>query len=534
MTEKEKRKEREHVAERYHRLRFADVRFGSYEQIVAAPEATLRDLLQFYQLPIDDRLVREAVRRVAKRNSLKQGVTRKHADVLFTDEQRAYAHRLSADHNPFYLPVVSALSPKPVGFETDASAVDSDEFDDSVTDHRAVFDECWRANNDAAASARTVQLNTNHTCHHAWENMLLSAPLQSIDSVRALLDKNHEYGNRNGVIRVHMQPTRAVNQTSIPVQAQFKACDDVGSTETWKAELIAHAIDRVLAIRRVPAVVPRTLPANDSLVVQYDDPSLDTTHRHATKHLHDVVNHCQHRHTTMRGSLMGWFHQDLYTEKEFFSLFARLSQRQLGVAGATLPQMFTIDLTNRSNRQALLELSKCLIGLYVCDLPHKLGHNIMTLTPSHQLLHNKTGPLPTTRLNLIAADNDRAHWLSAKSTHRKLSPQDAQPQGFSLPCNRTGHESRFACRVWAERDKLEMRHLHAILRSSCVFPRTVGERVLRVARDRSMEHLTRLYVARQLRRSFRLAHDDDEQRAAVGGALYDLWPFTMKRWRSRV
>lgn len=99
---------------------------------------------------------------------------------------------------------------------------------------------------------------------------------------------------------------------------------------------------------------------------------------------------------------------------------------------------------------------------------------------------------------------------------------------------RTGHESRFACRVWAERDKLEMRHLHAILRSSCVFPRTVGERILRVTRDRSMEHLTRLYVARQLRRSFQLAHDDDEQRAAVGGALYDLWPFTMKRWHSRV
>jgi hypothetical protein len=296
-THSERRQEKKDVAKRLAALQFARVQFGSYEQLVGAPEATLRSLLKFFQLPVDDRLVRDAVRRVAKRASLKQGVTQARANVLFTPAQRAYAHRLSIDHNPFYLPIVSTLSPKPIGIDDYGDEKlawlannddNNNQNDDDSNDAHAVaakanqtFLDCWH---------RSQHLLENVTCHNAWQDLLTTRSLASIDTVRALLTKEHEFGNRNGVIRLRLAGE---------IEAQFKPCDNVGSTESWKAELIAHAVDRVLGLRRVPAVVPRVLHADQRLVQRYNDSSLDTAHRHAAAHLADVQQHCQSHHTNV-------------------------------------------------------------------------------------------------------------------------------------------------------------------------------------------------------------------------------------------
>ena len=220
MTEWDRAHEQKHVGRRLKQLKFSRVQFGTYGKMVASPKDTLRQMIQFFELPYDDELAVRAVHLVGQRKKqLKQGVTKKRVEQLLSLKQRAYAHQMAVYRHPFYLPIISAMSPKEVGVELNRSQLTL--WDTSGS--RTLFDECWTSPLDQQ------QMLQNTTCHDSWQLALLTNPLRAIDSVRQLIHhSNEEYGNGNGVIRLHLDGN---------IKGQFKACDAVGSSETWKAEM---------------------------------------------------------------------------------------------------------------------------------------------------------------------------------------------------------------------------------------------------------------------------------------------------------
>jgi hypothetical protein len=145
---------------------------------------------------------------------------------------------------------------------------------------------------------------------------------------------------------------------------------------------------------------------------------------------------------------MGWFRETLFTEKNFIAEFARLTQHYLRHRSASGDEerrwsLVLVDTHDDGSVQLSLELSRCFIGLYLCDLPHKLGHNIMTQAATHELLQLNDTSMPQPRrptiehFELLAGDNDRAHWTNHKMQHYTLSPTDVLHTGIvAHACNR--------------------------------------------------------------------------------------------------
>jgi hypothetical protein len=93
-----------------------------------------------------------------------------------------------------------------------------------------------------------------------WSEALSSNAIVRVEDVEQLLDSNNMMGQLNGAMRLRYDDDRL---------GQMKLCDAIpgGSWESWKAEVIAYAIDRLFGVHRTPPVVlrivkPFALPTN--------------------------------------------------------------------------------------------------------------------------------------------------------------------------------------------------------------------------------------------------------------------------------
>ena len=132
-----------------------------------------------------------------------------------------------------------------------------------------------------------------------------------------------------------------------------------------------------------------------------------------------------------------FFNDDLWTENHFLDKYAVLSQQILSLPPQPYAHSFVwVDLRVPKSVAGMAELVRCLLGLWLNDEPHKLGHNIMTQNPTHELLLGNRS-IANTPVSLVAADNDRSTWGMVKRHHTELGDDDFLSTGALGPsCNR--------------------------------------------------------------------------------------------------
>jgi hypothetical protein len=492
-----------------HELFFRRAQYLTYEQLRRDTFGELKRALLFFEYPVDDALINTTLRVVAARpqEELKVGLTTMRVADTFTEAQMRYIDDLARSVDPFYGDVVEASEsgnallrrePSHVAFTSSLSALAAT--NESRAAARAALNECWR--NDSAWTA----VFRNETCHRAWELHMIESAVHDVVSVQSITRVGRDSeGRENGAIGLHMADGR---------RALFKVCDHVydlasattlpTSFETWKAELIAHAVDRVLHVHRVPAVVPRSIRFTSLPLATADNED-------AHERLKVVRFSCQNGRHVMHGALIGFTKFALERIKNYHTHFVEEHE---------------FDLSRLS--QPCIEFARVVISLFMCDLPHKYNHNIMTLVP--EVVRRGSEPWQF----LVGIDNDRAHWLRFTDSQVQLSPAQHE-----VPvCNRTETGDRFRCEHYGQgrvMSKVEMRHLASFLGSACVFPRDIAERIEAiVASGVRPSQLVHEYIVEQLVVSRRLAgeHGDDPHLRA------SLWPeqsaFAMDRWNSTV
>jgi hypothetical protein len=200
------------------------------------------------------------------------------------------------------------------------------------------------------------------------------------------------------------------------------------SFETWKAELVSHAADRVLHLHRVPAVVPRSVRIGALPLTT--PPDIDGHER-----LKVVRFSCQNGRRVMHGALIGFTKYPLDRIKNYHTHF--VNDHEFNVARLTQP---------------CIEFARLVVALFMSDLPHKYNHNVMTLAPS--IVRRGSEPWEF----LVGIDNDRAHWVRFTDSQVQLSAA----QNEVPVCNRTLTSDTFRCEHYGQNrtmSKVEMRHL---------------------------------------------------------------------------
>jgi hypothetical protein len=486
------------------------VQFLTYEQLRRDTAAELRRVLLFFEYPVDDALVDLTLRVVDARpqEDLKHGLTQLRAGDAFTADQMRYVDAMARRLDPFYGDVLEATGsgnallrrePAHVPFSSSLAALAASA--ETRAAARAAFAECWR--NDGAWTA----LFRNETCHRAWELHLIESAVRDVSSVQAITRSGRESeGRENGAIGVHMDDGH---------RALFKVCDRVydlasgtalpTSFETWKAELVAHAADRVLHLHRVPAVVPRSVRFGAQPLTT--PPEIDGHER-----LKVVRFACQNGRRVMHGALIGFTKYPLERIKNYHTHF--VADHEFNVARMAQP---------------CIEFARLVVALFMTDLPHKYNHNIMTLAPSVV----RRGGAERWEF-LVGIDNDRAHWVRFTDSQVQLSAA----QNEVPACNRTTTSDTFRCDHYGQNrtmSKVEMRHLASWLGSACVFPRDVAERVEAIeASGVRPSQLVREYLVEQLTVSRRLVGELDDEPHLRASLWPEQSPFAMDRWNDTV
>lgn len=478
-------------------LFFRRVRFLTYEQLRRDTAGELRRALELFELAVDEALIETTLRIIAARpqEELKQGLTTMSID-MFTPAQHRYVDDLFRRVDPLYTDVLDATNSGNPLLVRERSHVP---FTSSLTELtatperlaalRGTFERCWQ--NDANWSA----VFRDELCHRAWEVRLLEGAVSEIVAVQALSSAiGAESERSNGALTLRMADERL---------AMFKVADRVvdiddrvqldNSFETWKAELVSHAIDRVLALRRVPATVPRRVRVNTVPRRSNDTAALWIIQKAAQNHRR-----------VFEGALIGF--------TKFPVAHVRNFNRRFVDAGALF------DVSRMP--QPSIEFVRLALALFVLDEPHSFNHNTFTLA---------SGRRDGTWEFLIGIDNDRAHWQRFSGSHLRLSTGE-------LPaCNRTDAEPRFSCLNFGRRhDKVEMRHLVSLFETACVFPRDVAERLEQVAAAAMPPSaIVHDYLIDQLLVARRLLHEP-----LPATELTSDWPeaapLSMARWNATV
>lgn len=298
--------------------------------------------------------------------------------------------------------------------------------------------------------------------------------------------------NQNGAFRVRFRDG---------YKAIFKVCDAVPeySYESWKAEILAHAIDRVFAINRCPAVVPRALNVFDNVELVGSSSERAVMDRNRR----DISKICQGSQRTFFGSMMGWSDVNVqeaknihihYTEKTVFDTHNMLQHN--------------------------IEFARTVISLYLTGQPHKFNHNVYGVPAASN----------STDVFLISLDNDRAAWEL---------PDDSERYKFdrNLPaCDRAPGKAKFKCSQFSVGrvhegghqvlTKISMLHLESFISTACIFPRTLSSRIRRFSEgtnDTTPSQLIKHFVAESLQNA-----------TASAQAQRDANIFHYFRWSSKV
>jgi hypothetical protein len=256
-------------------------------------------------------------------------------------------------------------------------------------------------------------------------------------------DINDDIANQNGALRVRFRDG---------YRAIFKVCDAVPggySYESWKGEVIAHAVDRVFAINRAPAVVPRSIDVFDLKL----NASSSSSSSVMAKNREIVSRLCQKNRKTFFGSLMGWTETNVVELQNYHIKYSHST------------------VFNTSNIvQHNIEFVRACISLYLTGQPHKFNHNVFQV------------PNPVNSdIFLVSLDNDRASWQpNEASEDRKFDPKYPS-------CNRSPDHVTFHCHNFGlganhqNLSKISMKHLESLLSTACIFPRTLSSRIRRFA-----------------------------------------------------
>jgi hypothetical protein len=340
-------------------------------------------------------------------------------------------------------------------------------FDEDLS---TTFQKCWN-------SADWTLLFRNTQCHQAWTRVLAKQALVGIFDVEPI-GKRHARvdANLNGALRVQYRSDSAN-------KAIFKVCDAVEdySYESWKAEVIAHAVDRVFAVNRVPAVVPRAID-----VFSLRLPSSATTAARLRYNLNRVADVCQRRNSRFVGSVMGFVSLNLAERKNFHIHY-------------TLEHTFDVKSIHQHN----VEFARAVIFIFLTGQPHKMNHNLYTVVD----------PL-TDQLFFLGLDNDRASFTppEADDASERCKFADNVPA-----CNRSVLHSQFSCSRFgvghancltstsgdSDLDfltKISMQHLQSFIRTACIFPKTLASKIKRFAeegKNESPSQLVENYVNEQ-------------------------------------
>lgn len=229
-----------------------------------------------------------------------------------------------------------------------------------------LLQQCWHSDD-------AMQMFTDETCHVVHRLFLSRAEVVAVDMV----EEAPRLGSKlNGGFRV-----RFANG----MLGMFKSCSLVSTDESWKSEIIAHAVDRLLGLHRVPAVVGRVLSV-DELRRAHVAPGMDQ------RHLNDIVRTCNNN-GALVGSVMGWTNFPLATVEEFGTRFMAHAQWPL-----------------RALPHADVEWVRLVLTLVLSGYYKKVNHNIA------QAVFNYTADAPH-ELILIGIDNDRAQWMPNHREH---------------------------------------------------------------------------------------------------------------------
>jgi hypothetical protein len=278
-----------------------------------------------------------------------------------------------------------------------------------------------------------------------WLHRLFADDVVGIDAIEAMglrHDSNDDIANQNGALRVRFRDG---------YRAIFKVCDAVPggySYESWKGEVIAHAIDRVFAINRAPAVVPRSIDVFDLKLN-----STGGSSSAMSKNRETVSRLCQKSHKAFFGSLMGWTETNV---EELQNYHIKYSARTV----------FNVSNMQQHN----IEFARVCISLYLTGQPHKFNHNVFRV------------PSPVNNdLFLVSLDNDRAAWVPNEAS------EDAKFDPKWPACNRSPDHTTFHCHNFAlgnthqNLSKISMKHLESFFNTACIFPRTLSSRIRRFA-----------------------------------------------------
>jgi len=320
----------------------------------------------------------------------------------------------------------------------------------------SVLKSCW-------TSSDFLVMFTSEKCRLAYKYMLDTSPLLHVDTVE---DPPFTKAHMNGAFRVEL-----LRDENFPdgLYAQFKSCNH--NHETYKSEVIVHAIDRLLRIHRVPVTVMRQLKVGNVLSVASGE---RVVHNGKGKHEHGkllMVTTRSNEHVVDRlvtiaracnngrvfvGSMEGWVKYPLVTLHQFAITY--------------LPNVECVP-TPQGLSQVCREVSRLLFSLVVEGHLLKMSHNIVLLKDKHA----------QERLVLVSIDNDRALW----KTGRRNSG-DAPMRSSAQVCNRHSRSGGVSSRtsllfnrrrsslVFAPTSRRDRIHRKAVLASSPLLVRSAS------------------------------------------------------------
>lgn len=311
--------------------------------------------------------------------------------------------------------------------------------------HAALLAHCWKS--------RFYFMFVDETCHLAWLYQLQSAQLVVFQQRGAPPPPPPSLAGHGAHAYTKYQ-THGVIQVRLPDEMEgfFLGCDDTDGP-SYKAELLAYHIDRLLGIDRVPATVARSVTEDEARRGLGDRGVIAQLKACAPDDVMRVV-----------GSLSGWPHEDIESS-DIVSEYIHEHTYQNG------------DATPNE-----IEVSRLIIGLLLQGLPRKIQ------TDSIIDVEEPEKGKKSARHLFVNPSNSMARW----DAWAPLKP--AVPA-----CNRTSARgTTFTCRLrlpsldksekvnstsFAHNEQVANGALVSYLRTACIFPKTVAMRLYHYAAD---------------------------------------------------
>lgn len=336
-------------------------------------------------------------------------------------------------------------------------------------EHMNLLSRCWKSH--------FYFMFVDEACHLAWLYQLQSTQILVFQQRGAPPPPPPSLAGHGAHAYTKWQ-THGLIQVRLPDEKEgfFLGCDDTDGP-SYKAELLAYHIDRLLGIDRVPATVARTVTEDEARRGLGDHAVIAQLKACAPDDVMRVV-----------GSLSGWPHEDI----ESTDVISEQLHDHTYVNGDATPNE--------------VELSRLIIGLLLQGLPRKIQ------TDSIIDIEEPDKGKKSARHLFVNPSNSMARW------------DEWAPLKPSVPvCNRTtARGTTFTCRLrlpaldknelvnstsFVHNEQVANGALLSYLRTACIFPKTVAMRIYHYAADHvsladTLSHVTRaeLTAATSLKR----------------------------------